>query len=267
MVKTDWIWRLDDDNIVEPDALQKLLEAAGDTNGGVGAVGGCIFHGQRSEPPKLAMTKIENTFFNAGNIQWYYGTKRMELDTLYSTFIYSVEAAKQIGGYCMELSPVGHREETIFTYELKRHGWKLIFEPKAVTWHLRENTGGIRSWKGEDNYRHDDEIFKRKLSEWGVKLNEYKFAVLDNGMGDHQMFKNILPEIREKNKDRKIVIGCHCPELFADCPNEIIVNMIEASLIGANSHIDLKQFDIYDFCMKNNWTGHMMDAYRKMYCE
>ena len=163
MVKTDWIWRLDDDNIVEPDALQKLLEAAGDTNGGVGAVGGCIFHGQRSEPPKLAMTKIENTFFNAGNIQWYYGTKRMELDTLYSTFIYSVEAAKQIGGYCMELSPVGHREETIFTYELKRHGWKLIFEPKAVTWHLRENTGGIRSWKGEDNYRHDDEIFKRKL--------------------------------------------------------------------------------------------------------
>jgi len=149
MCKTEFIHRFDDDNVLESNVLEKLLS---NVTSEVGAVGGLVLDPKMTMPlTKLASNKIEDIYLGL-NIQWSKGTKNLDgsllpaqvVHHLYSTFVFRKEAAKQIGGYCMELSPKGHREETILTYSMHRAGWKILFDPNVITWHLRNATGGIR---------------------------------------------------------------------------------------------------------------------------
>lgn len=249
---TDWIWRIDDDNVMEANVLEKLLENVADD---VGAVGGLVLDPKIPlTSHKLASNKIEDIYLGL-NIQWFMDSKKQEVDHLYSTFIYRRAEAP---AYCMKLSKVGHREETIFTHELKRKGWKLIMDPAAVTWHLREATGGIRSDSDRDMWHHDELIFGDKLKEWGVTPTQVKLCVLDSGLGDHLIFKSILPEIIARHK--RVVVACCYREVFEDFPEVELMSIAEAQMAA-----DCRELNIYKKMWDWNWKWSLEDAYRRLY--
>ena len=110
------------------------------------------------------------------NVQWNYnkdGIKIIEVDHLQgSTFLYRREAAAH--GYEKKLSRVAHREETIFTYELFKKGYKLYVVPDAITWHLKSPNGGIRTTDQIELFNHDEEIFRSIIG-----LKEKTIVILD----------------------------------------------------------------------------------------
>jgi len=252
-VKTEWIWRLDDDNVVEANCLENLLKNI-ETN--VGAIGGLVLDPKLNQMNNtLASNDIEDIFLGL-NIQWFKWEGVREVDHLYSTFIYRKEAAKH--GYCLDLSRVGHREETMFTYEMKRSGWKLIVDSSAVTWHMRNDNGGIRSNTSASMWQHDEEIFRKKLQEWGVNPRNIKLIVLDSGIGDHFVFKKALALIKERHKD--IVLAVCYPQVFEDDKDLILISIAEARQM---TNID--EHNVYRWMDQRNWKESIEDAYLRMY--
>jgi predicted phosphatase len=131
IAKTEWIWRVDDDCFPETNVLETLFRYVDH----IGAIAGLVIDPNNIKLlPDDVDGKIEN-IYNGQNVQWYLHKDDfcIEVDHLYSTFLYRKSAAKH--GYCSELSPVGHREETIFTHQMKRNGFKLLVNPKCITWH------------------------------------------------------------------------------------------------------------------------------------
>lgn len=258
--ETDLVWRLDDDNVPEPTCLEKLLEPMKDPT--VGAVGGLILDPRHVGPkPAFVTGKIED-ISSGMNVAWYrWSGPPEEVDHLYSTFLYRVEAGRKGGGYPMNLSPVGHREETIFSYQIRRAGYKLLVTPDALTWHFREGTGGIRSYKNQSLWDGDEKIFQAKLKEWNVRPHEYAFAVLDCGLGDHIMFRAILPEYLEKNAGKKVIVAACYPEVFEAFPQVTLVSIGDAkAAFGA-----LDAWDMYRWCEERFWKKSFVDALRMRY--
>jgi GT2 family glycosyltransferase len=258
---TDYILRLDDDESMAPNCLENLLSAI-IKDPAIGAVGGLVLTpNNECQRPSFASNKIED-IYSGFNIQWYrWGGEHVEVDHLYSTFLYKVEAGRKAGGYCNELSPVGHREETMFSYQIKRAGYKLFVTPYSLTWHLREDEGGIRTFKDPSLWQHDEIIFKRKLFEWGITPVEYKFVVLDCGVGDHICFASILPEFIKKHAGKKIIIACCYNEVFNGIEGITLASIADAK--AAFNNID--NYNIYKFCADRNWNKPLAEAFRAMY--
>lgn len=251
--KTEWIWRIDDDNVIEPDVLEKLVR---NIEPRVGAIGGLVLDPKNPHYPNaIASNRIEDIYLGL-NEQWFSFEGVKEVDHLYSTFIYRREAAKH--GYCWELSKIGHREETIFTYEMKRAGWKVLIDPSAITWHMRFATGGIRSEKDHNLWASDDAIFARKIQYWGVKGRETKLIVLDAGLGDHLLFKAVLPKIKEKYKN--IVMAICYPDVFKEEKDIKFISIADAKLMG-----DDEKHNIYKWMWDRNWKESIGKAYEEMY--
>jgi GT2 family glycosyltransferase len=256
--KTEWIWRIDDDNYPEPNVLENLLRV-GLSNPTVGAVGSAVLHGDQIFSEKVTSPEIRDCLTKYA-IQFARFNGVRQAEHLYSTFIYKKAAAKH--GYPLDLSPVGHREETTFSYEMHKKGFKLMVCGDTITWHLPNPRGGIRSFHDFSYWAKDEEKFKGRLASWGVTPNEYKFAVLNNGMGDHYVFKSILPEIREKYPKHKIFIGCCYPEIFSDEKGVEIGSIHDAGIL-TRGNVD--QYDVYKFCGENKWDKHISEAFRKIY--
>lgn len=234
-----FVWRLDDDEIASPDVLEKYLSHMKDD---VGAVGGSVLLkgcGGESSP------RLEDIYSKA-NVQWNSGNKIIEVDHLHSTFLYRAN----IVNYNLDLSPVAHREETLFTQELKQKGYKLIVDQTAITHHLKQQTTGIRSHNNEWLYKHDEKIFSKKMEEWG-----YKLINLNSGLGDHYAFLNILPKLKEKYKH--LIIGASFPEVFKD---EKDITLIHNSQAEPNT-----DDNIYKWMIDNNWTESIVKAYEHLY--
>lgn len=234
-----YVWRLDDDEIACPNTLEKLLSHMNDD---VGAVGGAILTkgcgGQGSG-------KIED-IFSKPNLQWTTQNQIHEVDHLHSSFLYRAN----IVDYCLDLSPVAHREETIFTYELKQKGYKLIVDQSIITHHLKQQKTGIRSNNSKWFYEHDEKIFKSKLEKWG-----YKIITLDNGLGDHLCFLNILPDLKKKWKH--LMIGACYPYVFKDHPDVTLLSIAQLNQISDDN--------IYKWMVDNNWKSSLEDAFRICY--
>ena len=229
MMGYDWVWRIDDDTIAEPDVLEKLLAVTGPK---VGAVGGAIL-----TPPLFNHTnasgKIEDINTSA-NLQWNYITHTQSIDHLHCSFIYRAG----IQDYDLSLSRVAHREETLFTYGLKKRGYEILITP-CVTWHLKNKEGGIREGQRE-MFEHDERIFL---------LRDKTIVVLDNGLGDHIVFKHVLKDIKDP-----VVFSCY-PDIV---PGGSIGEA--QTLIG-----DLTPYNIYMKMDAWNWKGSLEDAFRKLY--
>jgi len=258
MCQTEFVYRFDDDHILAPDCLAKLLSNVADD---VAAIGGLVLdpkYNYRHLNP-LASNKIEDIYLGL-NIQWFKWEGIKEVDHLYSTFIYRKEVAEQVGGYCMELSKIGHREETIFTYTMKKAGYKLLVDSSAVTWHMKAEQGGIRSESNASMAQHDESIFRTKLQEWGVTPKDIKLCVLDCGLGDHLVFKKLLPEL--KNKYSNIVMAVCYPEVFEDDKNDITL----ISIANAQQMLNIDEFNLYKYLWENvNRKMTLEQAYKELY--
>jgi hypothetical protein len=178
----------------------------------------------------------------------------VEVDHLHSTFLYR----RGVADYEPSLSPAAHREETLFTYELKRKGYKLLVDTSAVTWHFRSPTGGIRSHHDPGFWNHDENIFAQKLLDWGVVIpRPEKIVVLDAGRGDHLMVKKLLPKFKAKYPD--VLIASCFPEIMDGDVPQISIGEARRNLGNLENH------SIYGWCQAHNWTGNLVDAFAKMY--
>lgn len=236
----DYVWRLDDDNVAEPDVLERLLSYMDDS---VGAVGGAVYELKRLV--RDGTSKIED-FYHGANVQWCPNQGVHEVDFLYSSFLYRAG----IVDYKHDMSPVAFHEETIFTHRLKRAGYKLIADTSIHTHHFKSPHGGTRETSLEWAYKWDNaEFVKIMEQEFGIKLIH-----LGVGIGDNYAFKNILKELT--NKYEKVIIGTCYPQVF-EGENVKIIPYEEAKRHN--------QDNIYQWMSENNWKGHITEAYRKLY--
>lgn len=228
-----WVWRVDDDSIPEPDVLEKLYAQTGPD---VGAVGGSILtppfhHGIK------ATGKIEDVKFEP-NLQWDYISETKEVDHLHCSFLYRAG----VHDYNLALSRIAHREETLFTYGIKQKGYKILITP-AITWHQKNRKGGIRDGDLE-MFQHDEAIFDSV-----VKTKDRTIVILDNGLGDHIVFKHVLPYIKN-------------PLVFS-CYNDVVPGR---SIQDAKDMFgDIEGWNIYRKMDEWNWKGSLEDAFKKLY--
>jgi hypothetical protein len=228
-----YVWRMDDDTVAEPNVLETLYSHMDDD---IGAIGGSIL-----TPPYMNPIPGEGTIdeIDKPSLQWGIINEKKQVDHLHCSFLYRAGVVD----YCLSLSRVAHREETLFTYDLIKKGYKNYIVPDCVTWHLKNNTGGIRDGQHE-MFAHDDKIFHERM-----KLKDKTIVVLDSGMGDHILFKKVLPEIINP-----IIFSCY-PEII---PGNSIAEAYE--ILG-----DIGQYNIYKKMEEWNWKENMVDAYRKLY--
>jgi hypothetical protein len=233
----DWVWRCDDDAIPEPDVLGNLLGYTSLEN--IGAIGGSIL-----TPPNLFDTskstgKIQD-IDSEPNIQWNYIKRTKEVEHLHCSFLYRAG----VHDYNLGLSRVAHREETLFTYGLYLKRYKILTVPHAITWHMKNPEGGIRSETKREMYEHDEQIFRNIVGH-----SDRTIVVLNCGLGDHIVFNSILGNIRNP-----MVFGCY-PEII---PCRSIAEA--KALFG-----DLDQWNVYKKMCQWNWKGTLADAFKKIY--
>ena len=149
----EWVWRLDDDTVAEPDVLEKLYaQAAND----VGAVGCSVLTPPYQTRDAAASGKIEKAR-EEPNPQWGVIAVTREVDHLHCSFLYRAGVVD----YNLELSRIAAREETLFSYELKKRGYRLLITP-GIVWHFVHGLGGIRDGHRE-LVEHDEKIFLARL--------------------------------------------------------------------------------------------------------
>jgi hypothetical protein len=149
-----------------------------------------------------------------------------------------------VSSYNLALSKVAHREETLFTYGIHQKGYDLFVIPYATTWHFKSDTGGIRSTNNKELYDHDEKIFRNF-----VGLEDTTVVVLDSGMGDHIVFKHVLPFIKN-------------PEVYSCYPEIIPGKSIQEA---KNRFGDIDQWNIYKKMDQWNWQDSLEKAFRKLY--
>jgi len=260
--ETEYIWRVDDDEIPEPDCLKELLNTFRDYGRGgqqreVGAVAGLVHHPASISPLPAGIDGSLNDLSIGVNLQWHQWNGQIrEVDHLYSTFLYRVDAARAAGGYPRDLSPVGHREETIFTHSMKRAGYKILVTPYAKTWHLRESGGGIRSFSDNSLWAHDEEIFQQYLKVWNVDLQATKLVVLDLGLGDHFICKGIFNDLRRKFPDRKWTLATCFPDVFRD-EDVTQISIADAKLLLGDRY---DNYSVYKYAWERNLERPMAEV-------
>ena len=258
---TEWLWRVDDDNVVEPNVLEGLCKHIGH---GVGAVASAVIDPLYKPSDMFSSTDIKHINISP-NLQWSKSNMVLNADHLYSSFLFRKEAAKH--GYNKDLSPVGHREETLFTYEMKRNGWKLIIDTNLVTWHLRESSGGIRSYSDGSLWAKDEAVFNAKLAEWGIKPASKILVNMDNGLGDHWIFKPVLEKLLDKNVHDMIIVAACYPAVFEDLLPKY-GNLLLISIADGNAMFGKEQMDkqnVYRYCIEQNWNEPVQKAFEKLY--
>ncbi len=256
---TEWIWRIDDDNVAEKNVLRDLCKHINDN---VGAIGGAVVDPSYQGSNKSVSTDIRD-IKTSPNIQWVKQDLVKSVDHLYSTFLYRKEAGKH--GYCKELSVIGHREESLYSFGIKKAGWDLIVDLNIVTWHMRENLGGIRSFSDSSLWEHDEKIFDAKMKEYGIIFTDNILVALDNGIGDHWMFKPILIEMSEKYPDDVIYVAACYPNVFEDLnlKHVKIISIAEGNDMFGKERMD--ELNVYRYCIKHKWTKHLQEAFKKIY--
>jgi hypothetical protein len=235
-MKYDWVWRVDDDAIPEPNVLENLYKHIGE---GVGAIGGAVVTPPLDGATLQSSGKMDNIQVEP-NIQWGFIAESKEVEHLYCSFLYRAG----VHDYNLGLSRVAHREETLFSYGLHLKGYKLLVVPDAVTWHLKNPEGGIRSETGKQNYDHDEAIFQNVIG-----FREKTIVVLNCGKGDHVVFSKVLPDIENAE-----VFGCY-PDII---PCRSIAEA--QALFG-----DIEQFNIYKKMSEWGWADSLENAFRKLY--
>ena len=232
----DWVWRVDDDAVPEPNVLENLAKHIGDD---VGAIGGSVLN----PPHKPTYLNTSNTIAKIEtepNTQWGLISEVKEVEHLYCSFLYRAG----VHDYNLGLSRVAHREETLFTWGLFHKGYKLLVVPNAITWHMKNPQGGIRDGSRQEMFEHDEFVFRNIIAH-----KDKTIVVLNCGLGDHIVFSHVLPEIKDP-----VVFSCY-PEVI---PGRSIAEA--HALFGG-----LDAYNVYQKMDQWGWKDSLENAYRKLY--
>ncbi|MCP3951067.1 MAG: glycosyltransferase [Desulfobacterales bacterium] len=179
---TEFIFRLDDDVALVQDCLEKMVAVL---ENGYDAVGPIYLDPQRDlEDQMIPEGTPQADLAKAGRVYWkedlfLSGILQVNLhptDTpvavehLNSGFLYRKSAAVKAGGYFLDYSMVGHREETDISYRMFRTGAKLAVAPAARAYHFHPAYGGIRETRGQQMrqslWDSDEKIFRERMQGW-----------------------------------------------------------------------------------------------------
>jgi GT2 family glycosyltransferase len=235
----DWVWRVDDDAIPEPNVLEQLYYYANGVDNNVGAVGGSVL-----TPPYMPdVSKVTGLIDNINdepNVQWGKIERVKQVEHLHCTFLYRAG----VYDFNLGLSRVAHREETLFTYGLKQKGYEILAVPNAITWHMKNPEGGIRTETKEEMFHHDEQIFRNMLA-----YHDKTIVVLNCGLGDHLVFSHVLPSIPNAE-----VFTCY-PEV------------VPGKSIAEAQHLfgDIDYWNVYKKMDQWKWKDSLENAYRKLY--
>jgi hypothetical protein len=232
----EFVWRIDDDTAPEPYVLENLYQAIQQPD--VGAVGGSILTPDWDRSPRKATGKIDH-IDNEPNIQWGIINTKKQVEHLHCSFLYR----SGVYDYNLALSKVAHREETLFTYGIHQRGYKLFVIPNTITWHFKSE-GGIRTTNNKELYDHDENIFRNFIGH-----KERTIVILDCGMGDHVVFKHVLPKLKNP-----IVYSCY-PEII---PGGSIQQ-------AQDTYGDIDHWNIYRKMDEWKWKQSLQLAFEKLY--
>lgn len=261
---TPFILRVDDDIYLEPNVLEELMKQMTD---GVGAVGGLVLNpksARLAEDGYINTNKL-NDIYSRENTQWVKQKEGQvfEVEHLYSSFLYrKVDDIK----FCLELSPAAHREESIFSYEYFRKGWKLLVTTNCTSWHFQNPSGGIRSYSDPKLWEHDEEIFKRKLESWKIDMEGKKLWIADCGIGDTIVAMEWLPDLLKKFPN--LIIATYYPLLFKKFPNVKIIHPWQAKDLLSEKGAELQ--NVYKLLWDEHNKGNKLtlkEAYRILMLE
>lgn len=110
----------------------------------IGAVGGRVL--MDGDPPLASIRQI-GRFVNLGlkEITNFNADFRTEIDHVYGcNQSYRKIVFDQVGGFSKIFKGNAHLEESDLSFRVRRVGFKIVFDPKAVLRHLRYGSGGTR---------------------------------------------------------------------------------------------------------------------------
>lgn len=173
-INDGWVFKTDDDNILEYNVLEIFVNNISDK---IGAMSGIIvdktMHDYFIKSPDKIPTqengyynKIENIYaeFNIQMVQ-NQSDEIKKVEHIYSNYFFKRELADD---YSLELSPSSHREETIFTYNIFRKGYDLLIIPQIKIYHLYYDQNSGNRQYGNNYVRKNELFFIEKLKEWGI---------------------------------------------------------------------------------------------------
>lgn len=164
---TNWLFKMDDDNILDHNVLEILSNSINDKTGAIsGVIIGCDLDNHRDpDEDGPIYNKLENVFSNF-NIQMCKNQDDTikKCEHLYSNYLFDT---RLVESYPLDFSPSGHREDTVFTHEIFRKGYDLLVNPKAITYHLNNKSGGNNIYNF-DNIVKNEEMFIKKLENWNI---------------------------------------------------------------------------------------------------
>lgn len=129
---------------------------------------------------------------------------------------------------------------------------------------------------------HDEEMFRiyleeikressnRDYTEWlnSIEPAKIPFYYLNNGIGDHFAFKQLLPELFLESD--KLKIACVYPDVFWDVESIEITSLEEGKKIIKELDKTEKDYSIYEIMQENQKEfegkgNNILQAYRKLY--
>lgn len=196
--RAEFICRLDDDVLLEPDYLEKLLKVI--DKGYDLATGVTPFIGQtqfKRESRFLSPVGNRVILDDEGNFKFNgddFGVEYLD-EAIYpihhfrSCALIKLDVFKKVS-YDSKLTKHGFREEEILSFKMLKEGFKLGVNTKAIAWHLLTPSGGERFADSNELVKINEEVLKgftRELRKEGDFLKEY-----DEKMGIDQSYKEDL---------------------------------------------------------------------------
>jgi len=266
---TKYIWRVDDDLIFGPNVLYELFSTIS-LSPKIGAVGPRVSMPNNNTVFEQVSGKMQDIFTKPGIQLSISGEGQHEVEHLHCTFLYD----RTLGAsYHPDLSQVGHREETIFSHNIFKLGYKLIVDLNVNVFHLKCPSGGIRSEQmTAEMFVSDEHKFKDYLNDVTVVEEnvpaKLPFYYLNNGIGDHLAFKQLLPELFLTSDN--LLIACVYPEVFWDIQNIQIISLEEGKKIIAERGETEKDYSVYEVMQNSEKEfrgngNYILQAYRKLY--
>lgn len=275
---TKLIFRVDDDVILGKDVIRKLwftFIGAFD----IGAVAPRVIMPNNNLKFSEVSGNIDDIYSKAGIQLCVDGSGRHTAQHLHCCFLYDRTSKAK---YLDDLSLIGFREESAFTYDLYRLGYKLIVDLDTEVYHVKADIGGARCLDPllyREMVEHDEKKFQEYLQniekessnrDYTVTPEEaFYFVFLNSGIGDHFAFKPILSRLQEDYK--KIIIACCYPEVFWDVKDIELISLEEGKKILKDIGKKESDYSVYEV-MQNNQEefkkkdeNHIVQAYRKIY--
>ena len=205
--KGEYILFLNNDTQVQPGWLKPLISLM-EKDSSVGMVGSKLLY------PDGYLQEAGGILWKDGSA-WNYGNRQnpedSEFNYVHETDYISGAAImirsslwKKIGGFDQRFVPA-YCEDSDLAFEVRRHGYKVMYQPKSVVVHFEGISNGTDLASGQKKYQVDNQ--QKFLEKWKNELEKNHF---ENGTNV------FLARERSRNRKHVLVIDHYVPQYDKD---------------------------------------------------